>query len=405
MARRRSRLLTALACGLVWAVLALPDEVAELTPGALLRIPLEGLLLVGLLLALPARWRRRVAAVLGLALAWVVLLKGLDLGFSAVLDRPFHELDDWANLGPGYAVLRAWVGPTWAVVTVVVLVLVVLAAVLLLLPATLRVERAVSARPVVTARVAGAAAAVWALAAVTGLQTSSGPVASASTARLVGDHATTLVTDPRAERAFARALAEDPLPVDAGTLAALRGKDVLVISVESYGRAALTQPDVAPEVVAALDEGTRRLEAVGVAARSGYLTSPTYGGSSWLAHSTLQSGLWTDDQARYEQLLASDRQTLTSIFGQAGWHTLFVLPSVRGDWPEGQRFYRYDTLLSAPDLGYRGPRLGWGGIPDQYTLAELRRSVLDETDREPVMAEVDLVTSHHPWSVPPPLVV
>ena len=38
-------------------------------------------------------------------------------------------------------------------------------------------------------------------------------------------------------------------------------------------------------------------------------------------------------------------------------------------------------------------------MPDQYTLAELRRRELTEDpDRPRVMAEVDLVSSHHPWT-------
>jgi hypothetical protein len=34
--------------------------------------------------------------------------------------------------------------------------------------------------------------------------------------------------------------------------------------------------------------------AAGFSAKSTFLTSPTFGGISWLAHSTLQSGMWID---------------------------------------------------------------------------------------------------------------
>ena len=47
-----------------------------------------------------------------------------------------------------------------------------------------------------------------------------------------------------------------------------------------------------------LDSGTGELGAAGYRARSGFLTSPTFGGSSWLAHASLMSGLWVDDQQR-----------------------------------------------------------------------------------------------------------
>ena len=100
-----------------------------------------------------------------------------------------------------------------------------------------------------------------------------------------------------------------------------------------------------------------------------YLTSPTFGGSSWLAHATLQSGLPVSDQGRYDQLLASDRTTLTSAFARAGWRTVAVLPSTRGTWPEGQAFYGFDRVYGRAGLGYAGPRFGFSAMPDQYALS------------------------------------
>jgi hypothetical protein len=43
-------------------------------------------------------------------------------------------------------------------------------------------------------------------------------------------------------------------------------------------------------------------------------------------------------------------------------------------------------------------------MPDQYTLAALERRELTPGPRRPVMAEVDLVSSHHPWAPLPRLV-
>ena len=149
------------------------------------------------------------------------------------------------------------------------------------------------------------------------------PVASSSsTTKIIGEVEAVregLVDQDR----FAVELAQDrfrDLPADR-LLTGLRGKQVLVIFVESYGRVALTDPDIAPAVTAVLEDGTRRLGAAGWQARSGYLTSPTAGGGSWLAHATLLSGLWIDSQQRYRNLVASDRLTLTGAFRGAGWRT------------------------------------------------------------------------------------
>ena len=120
---------------LVWLALVLPDRVQDLTPGALLRLPLEGIVLVALALVLPAGPRRWVASVFGLLLGLLVVVKVLDIGFEAVLDRRFSPVSDWVYFGPGIGVLADSIGRPaggrrrrrWRCVLAVVL-LVVLAA-------------------------------------------------------------------------------------------------------------------------------------------------------------------------------------------------------------------------------------------------------------------------------------
>ena len=68
--RLRAGIITALAALLVWFALIFPDQLGRFTPSALLRIPVEGLLLVAVCLVLPQAARRVVATVFGLALAW-----------------------------------------------------------------------------------------------------------------------------------------------------------------------------------------------------------------------------------------------------------------------------------------------------------------------------------------------
>src|SRR5262249_54318927 len=129
-------------------------------------------------------------------------------------------------------------------------------------------------------------------------------------------------------------------------LTALRGKDVIVTFVESYGRVALTHPDLAPQVGAVLDAGDRRLRAAGFASRSAFLTSPTAGGGSWLAHATLLCGVWVDNQQRHQTLLTSDRLTLNGAFRRAGWRTVGVMPGTNKAWPEGA-FFGYDRVYAS----------------------------------------------------------
>ena len=248
---------------------------------------------------------------------------------------------------------------------------------------------------------------VWLLCWVFGAQlVSAAPIASTSATGLV-------VREVRAVRAgledhaiFADEIRHDRFrdtPTDK-LLTGLRGKDVLLVFVESYGQVAVQDSSFSPKVDAVLAQGTRQLQAAGFSARSGWLTSSTFGGLSWLAHSTLQSGLWVDDQLRYDQLVKTDRLTLSTAFKRAGWRTVSDVPSDDRTWPEGSSFYHYDKLYDRRNVGYHGPKYSYASMPDQYVFLALQRLELAKHPRRPIFAEVDLVSSHTPWTRIPRMV-
>ena len=114
-------------------------------------------------------------------------------------------------------------------------------------------------------------------------------------------------------------------------------------------------------------------------ARSAWLTSPTFGALSWLAHATLQTGLWVDSQDRYDLLVDSPRTSLSELFGRAGWRTVASVPANTEDWPEGA-FYGFDHAYDSRNVGYRGPRFGYPTMPDQFTLETFWRRELAPRD-------------------------
>ncbi len=376
-------------------------------PASLARIPLEGLVFAALVLVLPPRWRRAAAVGLGAVLGLLVVWTALDAGFGHYLDRPFDPLTDWASLGPAVGVLADTRGWLVAAGVSIAAVLATLAVLVLLPAAALRVTAVVSRHRTATAAAVGAGLAAWALVAVTGLQVAPGvPVASVDAATAVSDDVRRVRADLADRRRFAEILAVDRFDDVPGDrlLTALRGKDVVVVFVESYGRVAVEGSDATSGLGAVLDDGTRRLRAAGFTARSAWLRSPTFGGVSWLAHATLQSGVWVDGTRRYDDLLRSDRLTLTRAFGRAGWRTVVDTPQGAWDWPEGTAFYGVDAHYDARNVRYRGPSFGYAAMPDQYALDALRRLELARADRGPVMAEIDLVSSHTPWTPLPPTV-
>jgi hypothetical protein len=384
-----------------------PDAVGQLTPLAFVRIPVEGLVLAALLVLLPARARRVTALVVGAVLGLLTVVRVFDLGFTSALGRPFDPLLDKAYLGSAVSLLGDSVGHDSAVAIVVAAAVVTVVLVVGLPAAMLRLSRVLAARRRTSLQVVVTLSLVWVICAALGLQVGAGsPVATTGVAALVRDHVRQAAGDLRDSAAFARASATDAfrdLPADE-LLTGLRGKDVIVAFVESYGRVAVQGSTFSPGVDRVLDAGTQRLAAAGFHAKSAFLTSPTFGGISWLAHSTLQSGLWVDSQQRYDDLVSSDRYTLSDAFRKAGWRTVADVPSNTEDWPEGRTFYHYDTVYGEHDVGYRGPKFSYATMPDQYVLAAFQRLELAKSDRRPVMAEIDLVSSHTPWAPLPRMV-
>ena len=152
-----------------------------------------------------------------------------------------------------------------------------------------------------------------------------------------------------------------------------------------------------------LHRGNASLARAGWSTQSAWITAPSYGGTSELAHSTLQSGVWVDSRQRYAELIGTSRFTLSDAFNKAGWRTVSDSPRDEPSFPVGKSFYHFDQLLSRYNVGYHGPTFGYASMPDQYALAEFQRLELAPGHR-PVMAELDLVSSHWPWTPLPAMV-
>jgi hypothetical protein len=401
-----ARVLTVLAAVLVFAVLALPDHLGQLTPGALIQIPLEGLAVAALLLVLPARASRVVAVLVAVVLGLLTVLKIIDMGFYEALGRPFDPVIDSSLLKDAVDTLGKTFGKAGAIGTSVGVIAFVVALFTFLVLAMLRLGRLLGRHRTGTIRTVGALGIVWLACALLGAQLVPGvPVAARSSATVAYDSARLARASLRDPEVFAAQEAVDAFRNTPGDqlLTALRGKDVIFAFVESYGRSAIEDPSMGKIVDPVLDSGTRQLAAAGFGSRSAFLTSPTYGGGSWLAHSTLQSGLWINTQQRYGQLTSGDRLTLAGAFKRARWQTVDVMPGTAGAWPEG-KFYGYDRTYPSQNLAYKGPPFTLGTMPDQFTLSQFQHLEYGKPNRSPLMAEMILTSSHAPWAPVPRLI-
>jgi phosphatidylglycerophosphate synthase len=393
---------------LFWVALVGPDRRSQLTAATFLRVPLEGVAIVAAALLLGRRLRTTLATVVGLVLGVLTVARVVNMGFYDVLNRPFNPITDWPSFKAAYSVFRDSVGRSTAQTTEHLAIAAVPVVVIAVTAATVGVTRLAARHRGWSLRVLAGLSAVWISCLALGATTGGGlPVDSTSAAGLTVDEAKLVYDGIRDRSVFNHQLAAyDPYAAQPASqlLTRLRGKDVLVVFVESYGQVAVQGTWFSGAVDAAVRQDADALQGSGFSARSAFLTSPTFGGISWLAHSTLESGMWVDDQQRYSQLTASRRFTLFTAFNRAGWRTVVDIPSSPSPWQEGQDFYHFDKMYGIHDVGYHGPRFAYAKIPDQYTLQAFYQRELAPRHRQPVMAEIDLDSSHEPWAPLPSMV-
>ncbi|MDY8109378.1 sulfatase [Fulvimarina sp. 2208YS6-2-32] len=393
-------------CLLLAAILFLPERPVDLerfSPGA---VPVELLAAIGLVvLAAGSSWLFRASLIVICSLAGIILfLKLADLGTFTAFGRPFNPLLDLIIIKDGWNLLTGTIGRTEAAAVIAAAILAWSATVLLLGYCL------AGARRMARAKRMAACGLVVALAAIGVLFARLSPGESARAAILAPTASTYLTTRVALMRrsaidlaAFEKALEGDPLSdLDEGTLLdALKGRDVYVLFVESYGRTVLADETYRALIAPRLSAIEADLRKAGLAARSGWMTSPTVGGQSWLAHGALLAGLPTTDQSRYDRMIASRRKSLNTLFREAGWHTIGIMPAISMEWPEGG-YYGYDELYVANTLGYEGLPFNWVTMPDQFTLAAAKRAA--DAASGPVMVEAALISSHAPWTPIPRLV-
>ncbi|MFC5240365.1 sulfatase [Streptomyces atrovirens] len=378
----------------------MPNRVERVGVDAFVRLPAEAVLLAALLLALPSRWRRTGAAVSGVLLGLLIVLKLVDMGFYQVLARPFDLVLDWILLDDATDFVRESFGRGGQVLAVAGAIVLFVALLVVMTLATVRLTGLMARHRPVAVRTTLVLGVVWITCVTLGVRVTGVPVATRGTSEMLGNRVEQVRAGLRDARVFEKEAAVDAFaktPPDR-LLTGLRGKDVLFTFIESYGRVAIDDPAMAGPVDAALKDGTRRLEDAGFASRSGWLKSPVTGAGSWLAHSTFLSGLWIKNQQRYRSLTTSDRMTLTKYFRKTGdWRTVGIVPGVRRAWPEGE-FFGLDHIYDSEHLGYHGPYFSWTPVPDQFSLEAFERLEHGRKDREPIMAEIILASSHNPWS-------
>ncbi len=184
-------------------------------------------------------------------------------------------------------------------------------------------------------------------------------------------------------------------------LAALRGADLYLLMLESYGAVVFDNPRAARALRPAREQFAAAIAASGRHVVSAFVRSPTFGGASDLAHLGLLSGIDLSDANRHDLLLTTERPTLISLFREHGYQSFGLYPAVRWEWPE-RAFYGFDRYLESRDLGYRGPALGYWSLPDQFSIARFEQLFPRGAGTRPRLLFFPTITTHLPFSPVPP---
>jgi hypothetical protein len=322
-----------------------------------------------------------------LAVGLITVLKCADLAMGETLGRSFNPVADLPLIDALVRLVAGTVG-TWAafgaVIAAILMTLVIISALWWALGVLGQSRRA-----------------VWPLAVITGLTMLAAPVAMPNW-HFARDRIELAVKTIGQLREFNVQAKQDPMQ-QIKTPFSLIDRDVLVIFLESYGRTSFDTPFYAQRHLKTLSDAETDLTQAGLSMRSGFLTSPTHGGQSWLAHSTFMNGLSITDQTRYQASIASGRQTLFHHAQRAGLRTAAVMPAITRAWPEGLTM-GFQDILADGDLGYQGLPFNWVTMPDQFTLTALDRKLRDGSDPRRLFAQIALISSHAPW-VPVPQMV
>jgi hypothetical protein len=149
--------------------------------------------------------------------------------------------------------------------------------------------------------------------------------------------------------------------------------DVHVFIVESYGHTLFTRERYRRAMEPVYQGFEDFLEARGWQGVSSFMSSPAFGGRSWLADATLLAGVRIRNQEQYDAYLLSGSRNLSHRMGELGYHRILAASGTQYSTPEWESIHEFDIYLLEKDFGYRGPFITFGRMPDQYLLYRTAR--------------------------------
>lgn len=181
--------------------------------------------------------------------------------------------------------------------------------------------------------------------------------------------------------------------------------DIGLYVVESYGRVLDTTPPLHDPYHALLDDLAPDIEAAGLHVATGWATATVSGGRSWISDASVFLGIGIAHQSTWSHVQPHTQRFthLPAWLEQQGYTTVVCRPKDRARLGVTIRNdFGWDRSVFADDLQYDGTLIGWGGIPDQYSLGWLHTRTLPEVTG-PRFVFFHGVSAHGPWDTVPVL--
>jgi hypothetical protein len=393
-----------LALATVWLLFELPT-IFEPSRVVLSRLRPSGEILVLLTLGAASyavAWGQRVRVALWTVAACLVLVRVDALIFRLILNDTALLYDQIFMIRHTFVLI----GDLWSLTTLAVLLGAVLVIGLLVL-ATRRLFRAmrVLIKPERLGFTAQVGFVLWLIA----LPASGTHVMGLTSAPLMRWEALPLAENIQRSRSIYRAIRKTlkaPPYADLKQTKLVKKPDVFLILVESYGRIMATHEGMMRGHGRVLRQMEEMISPAGWHGVSAYSRAPITGGRSWLAEGSVIMGTTIKYESVFQHLVSqsSKLNTFTSFFHDQGYDTLLVVPADRRrPGVEVVNRYGFGDVVHFDSFKYAGPHIGWGIVPDQFSMDFVDENYLMPADK-PVFMDFHMVSSHAPWRQVPELV-
>lgn len=217
-------------------------------------------------------------------------------------------------------------------------------------------------------------------------------------------HNVRVSADLRRQIANRRQGAADSTYLDYRTLQWDDPPSIYLVIMESYGTVLGSATETQGPYRHLMSRATDSLRASGWHSATTRSVAPVFGGLSWLSVATLFLGTPIDHQPTYDALrpVFPRYPHLIRFLTEQGYRTGLLQPPVRSR--PGVHVinpFDFDQTFFFDDLEYRGPKYGWGIVPDQYSLSVAHDQFV-ESSSQPFFLVFETVTSHGLWRRQPP---